>query len=312
MILSTCLDVTDTLAGPELMARLHADLGAYKTAGADMLLLGAQSDGQVVPGRLDALIGAPALAARADGTPLVAVLPALFSLPFHVARALSAADFLSSGTMGWMPTVTTRQHRAPGFGADYAIAAEDAPAKALDMVRATQALWDSWDADALVLDKDSGRYLDTSRVRRVDYRGTHFDVMGPLNAARPPQGYPVLCADEADPLFAAEGFAPEMLLIGRDDAAALSQAVAALRTSGFKGRILAKLSPDGPAGCCPIADAATITGVDGFHIVAADAAAALKDLRALYPSTPRDGTLRARLSLATPTSIFSANRSVAA
>ncbi|HEX7873076.1 MAG TPA: hypothetical protein VF475_09205 [Sphingobium sp.] len=312
MILSTCLDVAADVAGPELMARLHADLSAYKAAGADLLLLGTQSDGGVVPGRLDALIGAPALASAAGGTPLVAVLPALFSLPFHVARALSAADFLSGGTMGWMPTVATRQDRAPGYGAAYAVSADEAPAKALDMIRATQALWDSWDEDALVLDKAAGRYLDTARVRRVDYRGTHFDVMGPLNAARPPQGYPVLIADEADPLFTAEGFAPELLLIGRDDAATLAQAVADLRAKGFTGRILAKLSPDGAPGCCPVADAAAITDVDGFHIVAADAAQALATLRAHYPADEQDGPLRARLSLPTPTNPFSASRSVAA
>ncbi|MET0241208.1 MAG: hypothetical protein ABW184_15050 [Sphingobium sp.] len=312
MILSTCIDLTGDVPGPLLMARLETDLKARKAAGADMLLLGRQKGGTVVPGRLDALIGAPALASVADGTPMVAVLPALFSLPFHVARALSAADFLTGGTMGWMPTVATWQARAPGFGADYAVSDAEAPPKALDMVRATQALWDSWDADALILDKASGRYLDTGHVRRVDYRGRYFDVMGPLNAARPPQGYPVLVADEADPIFSAAGFAAELLLVGRENAAALSDAIAALRAVGFAGRILAKVSPDDIDGCCPITDAAAIVGADGFHVIAADAPAALTQLRAGQPSGDSRGSLRNRLSLAIPANPFSTNRSVAA
>ncbi len=311
MILSTCLDLADDVPGPALMSRLHADIESYKAAGADLLLLGTASDGRIVPGRLDALIGAPALAKRADGTALVAVLPALLSLPFHVARALSASDFLTGGTLGWMPTVATERDRVSGFGQDYAVSAKDAPAKALDMIRATQALWDSWDDDALLLDKQGGRYLDTSRVRRVDYRGTHFDVMGPLNAARPPQGYPVLVADEADVIWGNDDISPDILLIGRDTAAALSEAVADVRERGFAGRIIAKVSPDGAAHCCPVADADRIVGVDGYHVVAADPAPTLATFRAAHAAPATAGTLRARLSLPVPVNPFSANRSAA-
>jgi len=311
MILSTCLDLAADAAGPELMARLRADLAASKAAGADLLLLGRQDGALVVPGRLDALIGAPTLAADASGVALVVVLPALFSLPFHVARALSAADFLTGGTMGWMPSAVTTRARATGFGADYAIADNDIPAKAIDMVRATQALWDSWDGDALVIDKQAGRYLDSSRVRRVDYRGTHFDVMGPLNAARPPQGHPVLVADEADAIVTAQGYQPDVLLVGGADAPALSATIAGWRGRGFEGRILAKISPDAVVGVCPIDQASAIAGADGFHVIAADAPAALAALRPI--GTPPSGaTLRDRLALDIPATPYSANRSIAA
>ncbi|MEC3911480.1 hypothetical protein U5A82_13700 [Sphingobium sp. CR2-8] len=311
MILSTCLDLAADVAGPQLMARLRADLSACKAAGADMLLLGRQDGALVVPGRLDALIGAPSLAGDAQGVALVAVLPTLFSLPFHVARGLSAADFLTGGTMGWLPSAVTTSLRTTGFGAEYAIDASDIPAKAADMVRATQALWDSWDGDALVIDKATGRYLDTSRVRRVDYRGTHFDVMGPLNAARPPQGYPVLVADEQDAILRAPDYRPDLLLVGGDDAVGTSSAIAAWRERGFSGRILAKVASAVVAGACPIDQAGAIIGADGFHVIAADAPSALAALR---PSgTPPTGaTLRERLSLAVPATPHSANRSIAA
>lgn len=311
MILSTCLDLASDTAGPAMMARLRADLSACKAAGADLLLLGRQDGALVVPGRLDALIAAPSLAADAQGIALAAVLPALFSLPFHLARALSAADFLTAGTMGWLPSAFTSPVRATGFGAEYAVDKEEIPAKAADMVRATQALWDSWDGDALIIDKEAGRYLDTSRVRRVDYRGTHFDVMGPLNAARPPQGYPVLVADESDAIMTAPGHRPDLLLVGGNDAATVSAAVAAWRERGFTGRILAKVSPDGVTDACPIDQVSAILGVDGFHIIAADAPAALAALRSVGPP-PIGATLRERLSLAIPATPYSANRSIAA
>ncbi|MFZ2998625.1 hypothetical protein [Sphingobium sp.] len=311
MILSTCIDLAADAAGPDLMARLRADLAARKGAGANLLLLGRQEGAIVVPGRLDALIGAPTLAADADGAALVAVLPALFSLPFHVARALSAADFLTGGTMGWLPSAIHTRSRATGFGSEYAVADEDIPAKAIDMVRATQALWDSWDADALVIDQAAGRYLDTSRVRRVDYRGTHFDVMGPLNAARPPQGYPVLVADEGDAIMTATDYQPDVLLVGGEDAVSLSAAIAAWRAGGFVGRVLAKVSPDGVTGACPLDQAGAIKGTDGFHVIAADAPTALAKLRPIGLA-PTGTTLRERLSLAVPPTPHSAKRSIAA
>lgn len=311
MILSTCIDLRTDAAGPDLMARLRADLAASKDAGADLLLLGRQDGAIVVPGLLDALIGAPTLAADADGTALVAVLPALFSLPFHIARALSAADFLTGGTMGWLPSAIRTTSRATGFGGEYAVADEDIAAKSADMVGATQALWDSWDADALIIDQDAGRYLDTSRVRRVDYRGTHFDVMGPLNAARPPQGHPVLIADESDAIMTAADYKPDILLVGGDDAVGLSAAIAAWRARGFAGRVLAKVSPDGVAGACPIDQASAIDGADGFHVIAADAPTALAMLRPIG-APPTGTTLRDRLSLAPPPTPYSANRSIAA
>jgi hypothetical protein len=179
------------------------------------------------------------------------------------------------------------------------------------MVRATQALWDSWDADALIIDQAAGRYLDTSRVRRVDYRGSHFDVMGPLNAARPPQGHPVLVADDNDAIMTAADYQPDVLLVGGDDAASLSTAIATWRTRGFAGRVLAKVSPDGVPGACPLDQASHIDGADGFHVIAADAPAALATLRPLG-AAPTGPTLRARLSLAVPPTPHSAKRSVAA
>ena len=68
-----------------------------------------------------------------------------------------------------------------------------------DMVAAARSLWDGWGADTLIIDKASGRYLDSSKVRASNYAGPFFHVAGPLNAMRPPQGHPLLVVDGAMP-----------------------------------------------------------------------------------------------------------------
>jgi FMN-dependent oxidoreductase (nitrilotriacetate monooxygenase family) len=53
-------------------------------------------------------------------------------------------------------------------------------------------LWESWDKDALVLDRAAGIYADPSKVHYVDYKGSYFQSRGPLNIPRSPQGRPVI------------------------------------------------------------------------------------------------------------------------
>ncbi|MCP8890741.1 LLM class flavin-dependent oxidoreductase [Sphingomonas faeni] len=150
----------------------------------DLLLLG---DGHASP--FDPLVVASWLAPHAGSVGLVPTIDTGRDLPFHVARALSALDFLTGGCSGWQPSTLVQ----PSIG--------DSVPRGVDFVGATRSLWDSWDADALVIDPTTGVYLDSGKVRRNDYRGDYFRVLGPLNAARPPQGHPVLVQTDADPLW---------------------------------------------------------------------------------------------------------------
>jgi alkanesulfonate monooxygenase SsuD/methylene tetrahydromethanopterin reductase-like flavin-dependent oxidoreductase (luciferase family) len=141
-----------------------------EAAGLDLLVLGREG---ALP--FDALVIAAWAAPRVSALGIIACVPASLSHPFHVARALSAIDFLSAGLSGWAPV------------------AAGAPAgMAEDLVRAAQALWDGWGADTLIIDKASGYYLDSSKVRVPNYKGPFFNVAGPVNAMRPPQGHPLL------------------------------------------------------------------------------------------------------------------------
>jgi alkanesulfonate monooxygenase SsuD/methylene tetrahydromethanopterin reductase-like flavin-dependent oxidoreductase (luciferase family) len=168
---------------------------AAEAAGVDLLVLGESVAGSAAPA-FDPLIVAAWLAPHARGVGLIATVSALHSEPFHVARAMSALDFITGGRSGWLPT--TAGIDWPRYGGVGEVSAEHQVAKALDFVAATESLWDSWDSDALIIDQASGAYLHADRVRRSNYNGPYHQVQGPLNAARPPQGYPLLLQSDRD------------------------------------------------------------------------------------------------------------------
>jgi alkanesulfonate monooxygenase len=64
--------------------------------------------------------------------------------------------------------------------------------RAREFLRVTKGLWDSWEDDAFLRDKESGIYLDPDKLHVLNHKGEHFSVRGPLNVARPVQGYPVI------------------------------------------------------------------------------------------------------------------------
>ncbi|MEO9599414.1 LLM class flavin-dependent oxidoreductase [Parasphingorhabdus sp.] len=169
-----------TIAQPELNDPAWAGtvLGAAERAGVDLVVLGA-------PGSLpfDPMVIAAWAAPMTQNIGLVPCVSTAVAHPFHAARSLSAIDFLSSGRAAWNPVT--------GDGHDDSVTA--------DMVAAARSLWDGWAGDALIIDKESGRYLDASKVRLSNYDGPHFKVRGPLNAARPLQGHPLLLCDASQP-----------------------------------------------------------------------------------------------------------------
>jgi alkanesulfonate monooxygenase SsuD/methylene tetrahydromethanopterin reductase-like flavin-dependent oxidoreductase (luciferase family) len=170
-----------------------------RAARIDLLLLGEQTP-PIRALRFDPLIAASWLAPRAGSVGIVPHITVLSSEPFHVARALSALDHLTGGRSGWLPGGGVSSGGPPGSALPATDGDEEERiARAVDFVAATLSLWDSWDADALIIDAATGVYLDPSKVRPSAYRGKYFQVLGPLNAARPPQGHPILVQSDADP-----------------------------------------------------------------------------------------------------------------
>jgi len=197
MKLSLSLDIAAWGEGGEPIAAFRERAALIDRAAPDFVILAREDEaGSLTPPMLEALVDSAWITGVLKRSCVVAGLPGLHALPFHVSRALSAVDFLSGGRSGWMPLTGDLSRFDTAYGTNLAgVDAAEMNARLDDFIRATWALWDSWDDDALVLNKESGEYLDSTKVRRVGYEGPFFKTMGPLNAARPPQGYPVLLRD---------------------------------------------------------------------------------------------------------------------
>ena len=135
-----------------------------------------------------------ALSAMARATThigLVTTVSSTFYTPFHAARMLASLDHISGGRAGWNVVTSMFDAEARNHGMDVIPAREERYARAEEFVDTALALWDSWEADALTLDR-SGHYADPAKVHSIDHDGKHFRVDGPLTVPRSPQGRPVL------------------------------------------------------------------------------------------------------------------------
>lgn len=300
MLLSACMDPSsDGIPRSELRANLEQ----IDATGLDFLLLGQDREGVVVPGGIEALVTMPWVMGAIRDAVVVGVVPALHSLPFHVARALSAIDILSRGRSGWMPICGEPGRFDTAYGATYALPANETILKYDDFIRATQALWDSWDGDALVLDKASGVYLDSTKVRRVQYEGPYFSTVGPLNAARPKLAHPLLVREFADVIAGATTPA-DVVLIDVESADDAVAKIATASTAPYRPAILLKTASADIAAMLAIA---RTVGADGLHLTGNPSAAIIADARAQVPATAfRAGDCwRSRIGVPRPANPFS-------
>ncbi|MDR9745680.1 LLM class flavin-dependent oxidoreductase [Paenibacillus taichungensis] len=133
-----------------------------------------------------------ALAAVTSHIGLAATISTTYNDPYHIARKLATLDHFSGGRAAWNIVTSQTDEEARNFGKERHLQHELRYERAKEFVEATQGLWDSWEEDALLFDKESGYFADKNKLHNLDYEGTHFKVKGPLNISRPPQGYPVL------------------------------------------------------------------------------------------------------------------------
>jgi FMN-dependent oxidoreductase (nitrilotriacetate monooxygenase family) len=112
--------------------------------------------------------------------------------PFEVARSFATLDHLSAGRAAWNVVTSFQDAEAKNFSKQDQIPRHKRYDRADEFLEVTFQLWDSWDDDALVLDRQTPLFADPAKVHYVDHKGEWFSVRGPLNVARPPQGYPVI------------------------------------------------------------------------------------------------------------------------
>src|SRR3954468_4071327 len=165
----------------------------------------------------DPLTLLPALAQHTEHLGLIATASSTFEPAYTIARRFASLDHLSNGRAGWNLVTTSNPDAALNFGMDEQMEHAERYARAREYFDVVTGLWDSWADDAFIRDVEQGLYFDPARLHVLNHKGKYLKVRGPLNIARPIQGWPVmvqagasdagrqLAAETAEVVFAAGG-----------------------------------------------------------------------------------------------------------
>ena len=132
------------------------------------------------------------VAARTSHIGLIATMTTSYNEPFHVARRFASIDHISGGRAGWNLVTSQIEDESFNFGRETHLEHGARYERAAEFCDVVTGLWDSWDDDAFVLDKAAGQFFDAGKVHFLRHEGAHFNVRGPLNVTRSPQGRPVV------------------------------------------------------------------------------------------------------------------------
>ena len=155
----------------------------------------------------DPLTLLPALAMATEHLGLIATASTTFEPPYLIARRFASLDHISGGRAGWNLVTTSNPDAALNFGLTEHMEHGERYRRAREFFDVVTGLWDSWADDAFIRDVESGVYFDPERLHVLDHEGEFFSVRGPLNIARPIQGWPVIVqagASDAGRQIAAE------------------------------------------------------------------------------------------------------------
>lgn len=225
-----------------------ADNMSVREAHPDALARSAQYIANFVPITLIS-----ALAAVTSRIGLVATASTSYNDPYHIVRKFASIDHISNGRVGWNHATSETVTDAYNFSRDEHYAHDVRYDRAGEFARVVTGLWDSWEDDAFIGDKQSGIFLDPSKMHALDHKGEWFSVRGPLNVPRPPQGWPVIvqaggsedmmqvAADFAEVIFCA----PLNIEQARKFYAELKGRMAVLGRSTGSMKIMPGLSPIG-------------------------------------------------------------------
>ena len=156
--------------------------------------------------RFEPLTLLAALAMETTHIGLAATLSTTYSDPYTVARQFASIDHISKGRAGWNIVTSPLEGSALNYSRPEHPEHDLRYRMADEYLEVAKGLWDSWEDDAFVRDKASGRFIDADKMHRLNYRGEFYSVQGPLNISRCPQGRPVLIqagSSEAGKNFAA-------------------------------------------------------------------------------------------------------------
>ena len=134
----------------------------------------------------------PLMAKAAAGVGFALTLSTTYHHPFHCARLFNALDHVTRGRIAWNAVTSAYKNEAANYGFDEMMEHDERYVRAQEFLDVAFKLWDSIEADALILDRERGIYADPKKVHRIDHRGRYFNVRGPLPALPSPQRRPVV------------------------------------------------------------------------------------------------------------------------
>jgi FMN-dependent oxidoreductase (nitrilotriacetate monooxygenase family) len=141
---------------------------------------------------LEPLTVLAALSVSTSHIGLIATASTTYTEPFNLARQFASIDHISNGRAAWNIVTSWLATAASNYGGDKQVSHADRYARGEEFMSVVKTLWDSWAEDAVIDDRAGGSYARQDRIRPINHRGDFYQVAGPLNMPRCPQGRPVL------------------------------------------------------------------------------------------------------------------------
>lgn len=173
---------------------LEAERGLFDAAFiADSLAIDENSHSQIL-NRFDPTVLITAIAGATTHIGVVATASTTYNEPYTLARQFASVDIISGGRAGWnvVTTADATGLTALNFSRKEHTLHDDRYKIAEEFIDVVKGLWDSWEEDAFIRNKETGQFYDPDKVHLLNYEGEFFQVRGPLNIGRTPQGHPVL------------------------------------------------------------------------------------------------------------------------
>jgi FMN-dependent oxidoreductase (nitrilotriacetate monooxygenase family) len=112
--------------------------------------------------------------------------------PFDVARTFATIDLMTNGRAAWNVVTSMNDGEALNMGSDLHMEHDRRYERAEEFMQVVMGHWKSWDDDAIVQDRETGKFADPNKVRRIDHSGEFFKSRGPFTVPRSKQGHPVI------------------------------------------------------------------------------------------------------------------------
>jgi FMN-dependent oxidoreductase (nitrilotriacetate monooxygenase family) len=156
---------------------------------------------------LEPLTCLAALAGSTEHIGLGGTATTSFNEPYNVARQFASLDHISDGRAAWNVVTSANNYAARNFGHATLPPHAERYDRAKEFVQLVLKLWDTWEDDAFVYDRETVRFYDPDKLHPIHHEGKHFKLDGGLNIERTPQGRPVIIqagASDAGKELAAE------------------------------------------------------------------------------------------------------------